>query len=178
MSETEIIQGCLRKKPKAQKMLVAEYGPMLLTVSRRYCPVSVGAKDNLQDAFIQIFSNIEKFDPSKGSLSTWMRKIVINTALKKINKKCFTQEQSTDEFQEITLEPKIYEHLNAEDILHIIATLPEGLRQVFNLHAIEGYSHKEIGTLLSIKETTSRNNLSKAKKILQVKLQHQKYTES
>lgn len=178
MSETEIIKGCLQKDAKAQRILVANYAPMLLTVSRRYCPANIGAKDNLQDAFIRIFNNIEKFDATKGALVTWMRTIVINSALKKLNKKCFTHEQSTDEFQEIAFEPNIYQHFAAEDIMDLIVTLPEGLRQVFNLHAIEGYSHREIGETLGIRETTSRNNLSKAKKLLQTKLHHLNQTES
>lgn len=178
MSEIEIIEGCIRKEAKFQRMLVVNYAPMLLTVSRRYCPANIGAKDNLQDAFIRIFNNIEKFDSNKGTLATWMRKIVINTALKKLNKKRLTQEQSTDSFQEIALEPSVYQYFDAEEIISLIMTLPEGLKQVFNLHAVEGYSHKEIGELLGIKETTSRNNLSKAKKILQTKIYHQNQRES
>jgi len=95
-----------------------------------------------------------------------MRKIVINTALKKMNKRAFTHEKSTDVFEEIPFSPSAYEHLEAEDIMKLIATLPEGYRQVFSLHAIEGYSHKEIGQLLNIQEVTSRSHLFKAKKQL------------
>ena len=170
MSDKEIIQGCLQKDSKYQRLLVANYAPMLLTVSRRYCPASIGAEDILQDAFIKIFDKIEQYNSEKGSFGGWMRKIVINTALKKMNKRCFTHEQSTDEFEEMSLDPYVYTHLEAEDIMNIIETLPEGFRQVFNLYAIEGYNHKEIGALLGIQEGTSRSNLFKAKKLLKKKL--------
>gem|GEM_PF-170979 len=158
MSELDIIEGCLKEDHRFQRLLVANYAPMLLSVSRRYCPAYIGAEDILQDAFIKIFEKIKQFNPDKGSLATWMRKIVINTALKKMNKRAFTHEKSTDVFEEIPFSPSAYEHLEAEDIMKLIATLPEGYRQVFSLHAIEGYSHKEIGQLLNIQEVTSRSN--------------------
>jgi len=178
MAEREIIQGCLDKNPKFQRMLVVNYSPTLMTVSRRYCPANIGAEDVLQDAFIKIFGNIKQFNSEKGNLISWMRKIVINTALQKMNKMSFSHEQSTDQFEEIQLDPSVYQHLEAENIMEIIATLPDGYRQVFNLYAIEGYSHKEIGKMLGIEEATSRGNLSRAKKILRTKLDNQKQQES
>lgn len=178
MNEKDIIQGCLDNNPRFQRLLVTNYSPMLLTVSRRYCPASIGAEDILQDAFIKIFGNMQQFNSEKGSLEGWMRKIVINTALKKMNKRSFTHEQSTDQFEEIQLHPSVYQHLEAEAIMALIATLPDGYRQVFNLYSIEGYSHKEIGEMLDIGETTSRSNLSRAKHILRTKLSNQKKQES
>jgi len=177
MTEQEIVKGCLKKESKYQHLLVVRYSPMLLTVSRRYTPQNIDPEDILQDAFIKIFGAIKQFDSKKGNLEIWMRKIVINTALKKLNKKCFTHEKSVDQFQDIQLAPVAYSHLEEEDVMALINTLPDGYRQVFNLNVIEDYSHKEIGKLLDIKESTSRSNLSKAKKILRMKLNNQEKQE-
>ncbi len=178
MTEKDIIKGCLKNDPKYQRLLVVNYSPMLLTVSRRYTPANIGAEDVLQDAFIKIFQHIKQYNPEKGKLDMWMRRIVINTALKKLNKRCFTHERATDQFQDIQLHPNVYSHLEAEDVMDVIATLPDGYRQVFNLYSIEGYSHKEIAAMLGIEEGTSRSNLFKAKKILRTKLSNQKKQES
>lgn len=177
MSVQEIIKGCIKKEAKYQRLLVLNYSSMLLTVSRRYTPISADAEDVLQDAFIKIFGAIKQFDPNKGALESWMRTIVINTALKRLNKKCFTHEQTVERFDDIQLHPTVYEHLQAEDVMALINTLPDGYRQVFNLAVVEDYPHKEIAALLNIEEVTSRSNLSKAKKLLRTKLDNQKKQE-
>jgi len=178
MTVQEIIKGCIKNDAKYQRLLVVNYSPMLLTVSRRYTPISADAEDVLQDAFIKIFGAIRQFDSNKGKLETWMRTIVINTALKRLNKKCFTHERSVEQFDEIQMHPSVYGHLQAEDVMALINTLPDGYRQVFNLAVVEGYPHKEIAKLLDIAEATSRSNLSKAKKLLRTKLSNQKKQES
>ncbi len=178
MTEREIIQGCLNEDPKYQRLLVVNYSSMLMTVSRRYTPAGIGSDDVLQDAFINIFKHLQQYNPERGSLEGWMRRIVINMALKKLNKRSFTHEKPTDQFEDIQLHPNVYNHLEAEDILQLIASLPDGYRQVFNLYAIEGYSHKEIAEMLGIQEGTSRSNLFKAKKILRTKLSNRKLQES
>jgi len=178
MTAQEIVKGCTNDDPKAQRALVVNYSSMLLTVSRRYTPISADAEDVLQDSFIKIFGAIKRFDSSKGSLEGWMRKIVINTALKRLNKKCFTHEKTVERFEEKELQPAAYGHLQAEDVMVLINALPDGYRQVFNLAVVEGYSHKEIGVMLNIGESTSRSNLSKAKKVLRNKLNIQRKLEA
>ena len=177
MSVQEIIAGCINNDAQCQRLLVVNYSTMLLTVSRRYTPVSADAEDVLQDAYIKIFAAIKQFDPKKGKLEIWMRKIVINTALKRLNKKCFTHEKTVERFDEIQLSPAVYDHLQAEDVMRLINTLPDGYRQVFNLAVVEGYAHKEIAVLLNIEESTSRSNLSKAKQHLRKKLKNQEKQE-
>lgn len=177
MTKNEIIKGCINNEPKCQKLLVSNFASMLLTVSRRYCPNKLDPEDILQDAFIKIFSALKQFDESKGSIEGWMRKIVINTALKKLQKKSFTHEKSTELFLEKTFEPAVTSYLNAEDLMQIISTLPDGYKQVFNLSVVEGYNHQEIAKMLGIGESTSRSNLSKAKKLLRSKLEKQKQQE-
>lgn len=178
MTEKELIIGCQKEKPLYQRELVLRYSAMLLTVSRRYTPERLGPEDILQDAFIKIFKSIHQFDDAKGSLEGWMRKIVINTALKKLKRKFVKEEVPVEAFQDPLLLPSIYEQMDAEDVMRLIAALPDGYRQVFNLYVIEGYSHKEIASLLGIGETSSRSNLSRAKTILRNKLNNQKIQES
>jgi RNA polymerase sigma-70 factor (ECF subfamily) len=177
MSVTEIIEGCINEDAQCQRLLVVNYSAMLLSVSRRYTPISADAEDVLQDAYIKIFGAIRQFDPKRGALESWMRKIVVNTALKRLNKKCFTHERSVERFDEKHLPPAAYEYLQAEDVMKLINTLPDGYRQVFNLSVVEGYPHKEIAALLEIEESSSRSNLSKAKKLLRKKLRNQEKRE-
>lgn len=121
----------------------------------------------LQDAFIKVFRNIQRFE-QRGSLEGWIRRIVVNTALKNRDKKSFANEQIGAEVdQNIGSVPSIYSDLGADDLMQVIGRLPEGYRLVFNLYAIEGYSHKEIADLLDIGESTSRSQLVKARKMLQ-----------
>lgn len=150
------------------------YSSELLTVARRYVTNNMYAEDVLQESFIKAFDKINHFDEKKGSLGAWLRKIVINTALKNLSKKCFTQEIYPEVQYDISLHPSIYEKLDAEDLMKVINKLPDGYRQVFNLYVVEGYSHKEIGEMLNIREVSSRSNLSRAKEILRIKIQEHK----
>lgn len=143
------------------------YSGKMLAVCLRYTRHRMEAEDILQDAFIKVFDNISKFE-FKGSFEGWIRRIVINTALKNYSKKSFKQEQIGLENQpELPLEPEIYSNLQEEELLRLINQLPDGYRVVFNLYAVEGYSHKEIADLLGIQESTSRSQLVKARKMLQ-----------
>ena len=133
----------------------------------RYARHEMEAEDILQDAFIKIFDKINRFE-FKGSFEGWVRRIVINTALKNYSKKSFKQEQiGLETYPELPLEPEIYAHLHEEELLRLIGKLPEGYRLVFNLNVIEGYNHKEIANMLGIQESTSRSQLVKARKMLQ-----------
>lgn len=162
-----MIQGCIREDRLCQQEVFQRYAGKMFTVCLRYARHKMEAEDLLQDAFIKIFDNIAQFE-SKGSFEGWIRRIVVNTALKNYNKKGFANEQlGLDNLPEPVLEPSIYDHLNEEELLGLIATLPDGYKVVFNLYAIEGYSHKEIADLLDIQESTSRSQLVKARKLLQ-----------
>lgn len=133
----------------------------------RYTRHRMEAEDVLQDAFVKVFDNVHKFQ-FKGSFEGWIRRIVVNTALKNYSKKSFQQEQiGLDHQPEYAMEPESYKALEHQEVLYLINQLPEGYRLVFNLYAIEGYSHKEIADMLSIQESTSRSQLVKARKMLQ-----------
>lgn len=162
----DIIQGCRQGQRYAQKQLFEYLAGVLLTVSRQYTPKTADPLDNLQDSFIKIFDKIHSFDPNKGNLESWSRRIVINTALDKLNKKGIEEVVlEYDNLPEI-LESKIKDTEDIEQLMHIIAQLPDGYKQVFCLYEIEGYSHKEIAEQLQIKEATSRSQLNKSKQLL------------
>lgn len=170
MTNNELIQGCIRKDRECQKALFLRFAGKMLTVCRRYARHEMEAEDLLQDAFIKVFTNIEKFS-SKGSFEGWIRRIVVNTALKNYQKHSFQKERiGLEDYEDETVEPTAVANLGEEELLKLIAELPDGYRVVFNLYAIEGYSHKEIAAALGIGESTSRSQLVKARKLLQSRI--------
>ena len=167
MTEKELISGCKRHKEKYQEALVKKYSPMLMTVCRRYATDGHMAYDILQETLIKILKAIPKYRPT-GSFESWMRRIAITTSLKYLERKWWKREVAVE--LSIMPEPVTAEGLHdleAEDVLKLVRTLPNGFRQIFNLYVIEGYSHQEIGALLGISESTSRSQLARARKLLQ-----------
>ncbi|NRB52906.1 MAG: sigma-70 family RNA polymerase sigma factor [Saprospiraceae bacterium] len=167
MTERELIEGCMREDRKCQQEVFRRYASKMMGVCLRYARHQMEAEDLLQDAFIKVYNNISKFE-YKGSFEGWIRRIVVNTALKNYSKKSFTYEQiGVEEQPESSAPPEVYAHLHEEELLKLVADLPDGYRVVFNLYAIEGYSHKEISEMLGCQESTSRSQLVKARKLLQ-----------
>ena len=120
----------------------------------------------MQEAFIKVYDNVAKFQ-FKGSFEGWIRRIVINTALKNYQKSSFQKERiGLEEYDDRPIEPEAISLLQEEELLDLIEQLPDGYRVVFNLYAVEGYSHKEIAEMLGIGESTSRSQLVKARKML------------
>lgn len=166
MTERDLIMGCIREDRKCQVEVFRRYSGKMLSVCRRYARHRLEAEDILQDAFVKVFNNMEKFQ-FKGSFEGWMRRIVINTALKNYQKSSFQKEQiGLDHYDDRSIEPEAVSQLAEEEILELIDKLPTGYRVVFNLYVIEGYSHKEIAEMLNIGESTSRSQLVKARKML------------
>lgn len=150
--------------------LFRQYSGKLLAVCIRYTRHRMEAEDILQDAFIKIFKNLEKYE-GKGSFEGWMRRIAVNTALKNYNKSSFQKEKiGLEDYQENALAPEVIASLHEEELLKVVGELPDGYKAVFNLYVIEGYSHKEIADRLEIQESTSRSQLVKARKMLQSKI--------
>jgi RNA polymerase sigma-70 factor (ECF subfamily) len=168
VTEKEIIEGCLRQKRECQQELFKRYAGKMLSVCMRYARHQMEAEDVLQDAFIKIFDHLHQFQ-NKGSFEGWIRRVVVNTALKTFDRKSFTHEQYGLELREdfSAAEPSVFSQLSEAELLGLIARLPEGYRIVFNLYAIEGYSHAEIAETLGVQESTSRSQLVKARKMLQ-----------
>lgn len=171
LSLEELIVGCQKDKRKAQKELYDRYAPVLLGVCMRYAKDSSEAEDVLQEGFIKIFDKIKLFN-GQGSFEGWMRKLMVNTAIsnyRKNLKRYYKADIDEPQVQGMTSEKSNLE-FTKDELMQVINSLPDGYRMVFNLYAIEGYKHKEIGELLEIDETTSKSQYSRAKKQIQKKL--------
>jgi RNA polymerase sigma factor (sigma-70 family) len=170
LTDTELIKGCIREEADCQKGLFNRYASSLLGVSIRYARTREDAEDILQDSFIKIFKKISQFK-AEGSLEGWMKRVVVNTALKKYTLSRYSKELSVEEVRENNdnsfEDAPAFNHLTEKDLLALINNLPEGYKIIFNLYAIEGYAHDEIATMLNIKAGTSRSQLVKARNLLQ-----------
>ena len=153
-----------------QKSLFNRYASPLLGICMRYARNKEDAEDILQDSFIKIFKKLNQFK-GEGSFEGWMRRVVINTALKKYTVIRYTKEFSVNEVKD-TLVPDgndipAFNHLTEKDLLLLIYNLPDGYRIIFNLYVIEGFQHDEIANMLGIQPGTSRSQLVKARQMLQ-----------
>lgn len=141
-----------------------------MTVCRRYARDEPSAKDVLQETYINIFSSIEAYQPT-GSFEAWMRKIAVRCSLHWIRKqKVLFEPYQAEEIEGPAADPEIFGQLEVEAVIKEIQSLTNSLRVVFNLHVIEGYSHKEIAGMLEITESSSRVHLARARAILQDRL--------
>ncbi len=141
----------------------------MLGVCHRYARNAADAEDILQEAFIRVFGKLNQFK-SEGSFEGWIRKIVVNTALKKYTLTRYSVEVTGLDHlngQDRPHEAAAYSQLTQRDLLELINRLPDGYRLIFNLHVIEGYPHEEIAEMLGIQPGTSRSQLVKARTMLQ-----------
>jgi RNA polymerase sigma factor (sigma-70 family) len=167
LTEKELIRGCTAEDRHCQSVLFNTYAGRMLTICRRYANDIQEAEDILQDAFIRIFDNLDQFR-FECPLEGWMRRIVINTAIRHCKKKKIHFKEVDERVMESpSHEPGIYSHLSEEEILKLIQLLPEGYKMVFNLYIFDGYSHEEIGAMMGIHDGTSRSQLAKARRLLQ-----------
>ncbi len=175
MDDRQLISGCLKGEPTMQRQLFDKYGGKLFTVCRRYTRDDLEAEDILQEGFVLVFKKLDTFG-FKGSLYNWMRTIMVNVALRKLQKKGRKETiYNLDEVYEPSFEEQHIASLAAEEIMEHIQQLPDGYRNVFNLYVIEGYKHHEIAEKLEIGESTSRSQLTKARRMLQKSLEGLKY---
>ncbi len=169
MTEDDLIKGCIREEAACQKEVFDRYASRMLGVCYRYARNTGDAEDILQDAFIKIFGKIKQFKAT-GSFEGWIRRIVVNTAIKKYSLIRYNKEISGYELTENmqnTGDPAAYSHLTEKDLVALINCLPDGYRLIFNLYVIEGYQHDEIAEMLGIQAGTSRSQLVKARLMLQ-----------
>ncbi len=165
--EKRLIQGCLRGKVKAQKELYENFANKMYAICMRYTGNQDDAKDILQEGFIKVYGNLDRFG-FKGSFEGWMRRIFVNTSIEFLRKRTrmgFTEEIEDDKIGGSA--DQSYNKIEAADIMRYINKLPQGYRMVFNLYVIEGYLHKEIAEMLGISEGTSKSQLNKARNMMQ-----------
>ena len=163
-------QGCQAQDRKSQAQLYNYFSKKMFVVCLRYAQTTLEAEDILQNGFIKVFTKHHLYD-GKGSLEGWIKRIMVNTAIESYRQ---SKEKFTDSLEE-QHENTMHSHFTSDnssykDLLQLIKELPPGYRTVFNLHAIEGYSHKEIAELLGISEGNSKSQLSRARQALQQKL--------
>lgn len=167
MTEYELIKGCLKQDISCQRTLFEQLSGKMYTVCLRYANDHMEAEDMLQDGFIRVFNNLHQFK-FEGSFEGWVRRVVVNCALKHLQKKRIQFTELKESYFENTSEESYaFSNLGEEELLKLIGQLPDGYRIVFNLNVIEGYSHEEIGKMLHIQPSTSRSQLVKARKMLQ-----------
>lgn len=171
MDELQLIEGCRKGDRRAQKALYEAYSRKMMGVCLRYIGDRETAQDVLQDGFLKVFTHIETYTGT-GSFEGWLRKIFVNSALEQLRKQDVLREStdldSTAELTQTDSSPLA--DISAAELMRLIQSLPDGFRTVFNLFAIEGYSHKEIAEQLQITESTSRSQYTRAKQLLQRKV--------
>jgi len=167
LSEQDLIKGCIRNDRRVQEVLYRQYCSSMLALCRSYAKNEEDATEILQDGFLKIFQQISRYDSNKASIYTWMRTIMVRSAidfLRKQNKKQVAIEWKEE--HDPVIDAEALERVSAQQILYLMQLLPETTRAVFNLYITEGYNHREIGELLKISEGTSKWHLSEARKNL------------
>ena len=166
-NEDELIKGCVRRERSAQKRLYETFSSKMYALCCRYVKDSMEAEDVLVTAFTKILDRIDQYK-GEGSFEGWIRRVVVNEALTYLrrNRSMYieTELEAADREPDYQL---MSDHLEEEDLMNMIQELPAGYRIVFNLYAIDGYSHKEIANQLNISENTSKSQLSRARVYLQ-----------
>ncbi len=166
----DLITRCKKGDKQAWGELYTQWSPYAYSIIQRYGISPGSVVDELQEAFIQVFLHLDKFDQKKGDFKWWLRKVVVNKCLMTIraNKSSATARViDIDQAYDISSEEmSALDRMSADDLLAVINSIPEALRCVFNLYCIDGYKHTEIAELLDISEQNSRIRLSRAKKYL------------
>ncbi len=165
--QQKLVKDCLKNNPRAQKQLYELFAESMLGVCYRYTKSLSDAEEVLQQGFIKVFHNLAQYK-MQGDLGAWIRRIMVNTAINYLKRK--PRYQLDLGFEDSHLHPVTDNEpemkLNAKELLHLIRQLPPGFQTIFNLHAIEGYTHVEIGKMLGISEGTSRSQYSRARVLL------------
>jgi RNA polymerase sigma-70 factor (ECF subfamily) len=169
MTEKELVDGCIREDRICQRELWNRYSKKIMSLCLRYCNSQEEAEDALMEAYVKIYDNLAKFR-FQSSLETWMRRVAVNLCINKIRARKHIWSSITEDEYRLGYTDDAFDNLQVDQIMKMVEALPVGYRTVFNLYAIEGYSHKDIADLLGIDEGTSRSQFSKARKVLQQSL--------
>jgi RNA polymerase sigma factor (sigma-70 family) len=168
LTDEDLVKGCARNDRKVQELLYKKYSKTMYQVCLSYAKDRDAAQDILQEGFIKVFDKIGSFN-NEGSLEGWIRRIISNTAVDHYRKK-----STLNKFIEFDPTPSdktggnnISDSMHAEEILEQVRKLPDGAQVIFNLYAVEGFSHKEISEKLQISEGTSKSQVNRARMLLQ-----------
>jgi len=167
----QLRDGCLRGNPGSQKKLYQSFYGFALAICLRYCNDRDEAVEVMNNGFLKVLTNFNKYNPEK-PFRPWLSRVMTNTAIDHYRSRMrLGYSADVSEAEEIITEAPIYQKLDYDDLLKLVQRLPPGYRTVFNLYAIDGYNHEEIGKLLGISEGTSKSNLFKARQKLRYYLQ-------
>lgn len=177
LTEQDLVRKCRKGHRGAQRLLYERYADRMFRLCHRYLKNPEDANDTMMTGFVNVFKNIDRFEQrGEGALEAWTSRIMVNA--------CLTHIRRTKKMEVVTEYPELLaqegaasDGIEAEDIHNMVLDLPIGYRTVFNLYAIEGFSHKEIAQELGIGEATSRSQLSKARDLLKKRLDQQQWKE-
>jgi RNA polymerase sigma-70 factor (ECF subfamily) len=170
--DLQLIESCKKGNRAAQKILYDRLASRMFPVCMRYIGDRTAAEDVLQDGFVTLFTRLESYK-GEGSFEGWARRIFVTTALMSRRKKdALTMSDELETVRGMTTETTSQlQNIGYKELMKLVMSLPPGFRTVFNMYAIEGYSHKEIADMLGITETTSRTQFSRARVWLQNKIE-------
>ncbi len=170
VKERELIKDCKKGKSSAQKAVYDKYASLMLTVCVRYIKDRMEAEHVMVGGMVKVFKNVGQFQ-EQGSFEGWIRRIMVNESLIYLRKnKNMAMHTDIDDVKEEPNLEALADSMHAEELLKLIENLPVGYRTVFNLYAIEGFKHEEIGEMLGISTGTSKSQLNRARKLLQKQL--------
>lgn len=172
MDDITLVNECVKGNARAQRMLFDKFAGKMMSVCLRYAKNTEQAEDVLQDGFVKVFMKLSDFK-KEGSLEGWVRRIMVNTALDQIRREVkFKNDLDIEDVgYKIENNAFITEQLMADDLMKMVKAMPDGYRIVFNMFAIEGYSHAEIAETLGVTENTSKSQYSRARAYLRERLE-------
>ncbi|MEY8849406.1 RNA polymerase sigma factor [Psychroserpens sp. XS_ASV72] len=173
MSLEQLIEQCKKNDTQAQSQIYKLFASKLFSICLKYSRNYAEAEDNLQDAYVTIFKKIDQFK-GKGSFEGWLKRITINTALQRYRSVGVYDIINEDQIEGSVSIEIDDDEMNLDFLLKIIQELPDRYRLVFNLYALDDYSHKEISKMLDISVGTSKSNLARARLILKDKIEEYK----
>lgn len=173
--EIQLVKDCLKNNRIAQNKLYKHFSGQMMGLCMRYSSCKADAEDILQEGFFQVFRDLKQYK-KEAPLGGWIRKVIIHTALRQLRKKknLYPMLEIENVQDRISGAAEIYSKLGRDELLVLIQELPTGARTVFNLFAVEAFSHQEIAELLGISEGTSKSQFARAKKLLKEKMQNLK----
>jgi RNA polymerase sigma factor (sigma-70 family) len=169
LNDTELVRGCIANDRRAQEQLYKQFYGSMTSICMRYTRNQHDAIEVLHNGFLKVYKNIQRFDASKASLYTWIRTIVIHTAIDFIRQKSrwYIPQSEIEKADHTGIDADAIQRMSSQELLKLVQELPPATQTVFNLYVVEGYTHKEIGELLGISDGTSKWHLSEARRQLQ-----------
>ena len=169
LTDIELVRGCIINDRRAQEQLYKQFHGPMASICVRYTRNEHDAIEVLHNGFLKVYKNIDRFDGTKASLYTWIRTIMVHTAIDFLRqkKRWYVSHGELEKIEENGVEAEAVMRLSTQELLKLVQNLPPATQAVFNLYVIEGYTHKEIGGLLGISDGTSKWHLSEARRLMQ-----------